>query len=107
MLSTTESLAFQGGDGRESLLRHRMEIYKLGLKYKCTVPRGLLPPRQAGPPLAEESDAPSMGIRLKDEECASERRSDKPLGGGLEPSRDAGRGSLAPVCNPCFTPLGS
>jgi hypothetical protein len=49
MLFTTESLAFQGGDGRESLLRHRMEIYKLGLKYKCTVPRGLLPPRQAGP----------------------------------------------------------
>jgi hypothetical protein len=45
MLFTTESLTFQGGDGRESLLRHRMEIYKLGLKYKCTVPRGLLPPR--------------------------------------------------------------
>jgi hypothetical protein len=27
--------------------------------------------------------------------CASERRSDKPLGGGVKPPRDAGRGSQA------------
>jgi hypothetical protein len=33
------------------------------------------------------------GIRLIDEVCASERRSDKPLGGGVKPPRDAGRGS--------------
>jgi len=37
------------------------------------------------------------GIRLKDEECASERKTDKPLGEALEPPRDAGRGSLTHV----------
>jgi hypothetical protein len=37
-----------------------------------------------------------MGIRYEDEECASERRSDKPLGGGFKPPRDAGRGSRRP-----------
>jgi hypothetical protein len=59
-----------------------MKIYKLGLKYKCTVSRGLLPPRQAGPRQLK-CDAPRMGIRYGDEVCASERRSDKPLGEAL------------------------
>jgi hypothetical protein len=31
------------------------------------------------------------GIRKGDEECASERKTDKPLGGGVKPPRDAGR----------------
>jgi hypothetical protein len=30
----TESLVFQGGDGRGSLLGHRMKIYKLELRYR-------------------------------------------------------------------------
>jgi len=45
------------------------------------------------PPGPEKMMPQEWGIRKGDEECASERKTDKPLGGGVKPPRDAGRGS--------------
>jgi hypothetical protein len=36
----------------------------------------------------------AWGSDRRDEECASERKTDKPLGGGVKPPRDAGRRSF-------------
>jgi hypothetical protein len=57
-----------------------MKRYKPQLKYRYTVPRGLLPPRQAGPRQLRKVMPLGWGIRKGDEECASERKTDKPLG---------------------------
>jgi len=51
-------------------------------------------PLEPRPPDPETVMPQEWGIRLKDEVCASERKTDKPLGGGVKPPRDAGRGSL-------------
>jgi len=47
-------------------------------------------PRPSGP---EKVMPQAWGIRKGDEECASEQETDKPLGGGVKPPRDAERGS--------------
>jgi hypothetical protein len=52
-------------------------------------------PLEPRPPGPETVMPQEWGSDRRDEECASERRSDKPLGGGVKkPPRDAGRGSL-------------
>ena len=47
-------------------------------------------PRPPGP---ETVMPQAWGPDRRDEECASERKTDKPLGGGVKPPGDAGRGS--------------
>jgi len=52
-------------------------------------PRNPLEPRPPGP---EKVMPQEWGIRKEDEECAAERKTDKPLGGGVKPPRDVGEG---------------
>ena len=48
-------------------------------------------PPEPRPPGPEKVMPQAWGSDQGDEECASERKTDKPLGGGVKPPRDAGR----------------
>jgi len=54
-------------------------------------------PLEPRPPGPETVMPQAWGPDQEDEEFASERKTDKPLGGGVKPPRDAGRGSHSRV----------